>query len=130
LHEVRSAFCFCVPSSPVALVRTQRDPYLVGTQVVHCGQPPILVFCLLRYVFSYVGVGMSLILLRRGRSRGSTYGVASLEGEGLLVPPILRVRSYLTTHLVPARLVPPLPQHLPSADLLLEVPEGLTVPPM
>ena len=85
-------------------------------------------FCLLRDVFSYVSVGMSSVLLRRGRSRGSTYGVASLEGEGLLVPPIVWVQSYLTTHLVPARLVPPLPQHLPSTDLLLEVPEGLAVP--
>ena len=100
---------------------------MVGTQVVHSGQPPILVFCLLRDVFSYVGVRMSSVVLRRGRSWGSTFGVTSLEGEGLLVPPTLQVQSYLTTHLVPARLVPPLPQHLPSTDLLLEVPEGLAV---
>ena len=120
----------------MAPVRTQRDPYLVGTQVVHCGQPPILVFCLLRDMFSYVSVGMSSVLLRRGRSRGSTYRVASLEGEGLLVPPILRVQSYLMTHLVPVRLVPPLSQRLASGDLLVgerlpsreaSVPEGLAV---
>ena len=85
-------------------------------------------------MFSYVGVRTSSVVLRRGRSRGSTYGVASLEGEGLPVPPTLRVQSYLTTHpgeglpvhLVPARLVPPVPEHLASADLLLgeQVPSG------
>ena len=89
-----------------------------------------------RDVFSYAGVRTSSVVLRRGRSRGSTYGVASLEGEGLPVRPTLRVQSYLMTHLVPVRLIPPLPQHLPSADLLLEerlpsgeapVPEGLAV---
>jgi len=75
---------------------------------------------------------MRRVLLRRhtyvfGRSRGLTYGVTSLEGEGLPVRPTLRVQSYLTTHpgeglpvhLVPARLVPPVPEHLVCADLLL-----------
>ena len=108
----------------MAPFRTQRDPWLFGPLVIRYVEPSTSPS---RDVFSYAGVRTSSVVLRRGRSRGSTYGVASLEGEGLLVPPILRVQSYLMT-LVPARLVPPLPQHLPSADLLLEVTGGLAVP--
>ena len=72
------------------------------------------------------------VVLRQDRSRGSTYGLTSLEGEGLQVPPTLRAQqSYPRTHLVP-----PLPQRLASGDLpvgeglpskVAPVPEGLAV---
>ena len=108
----------------MAPFRTQRDPWLFGPLVIRYVEPSTSPS---RDVFSYAGVRTSSVVLRRGRSRGSTYGVASLEGEGLPVPPTLRVQSYLTTHpgeglpvhLVPARLVPPVPEHLVCADLLL-----------
>src|SRR6266540_2106807 len=77
----------------------------------------------LRDVFSYVGVGISLVALRRDRTRGSSYGLTSLEGEGLPVPPTVQTQSYRRTHLVSAGLVPPLPQRLASGDL--PVAEGL-----
>src|SRR6266540_1425632 len=82
---------------------------------------------------------MSSVGLRRDHSWGSTYGLASLEGEGLPVPSTLRTQSYRRTHLVPARLVPPLPQRLASGDLSVgeqhpsreaPVPEGLAVRPL
>src|SRR6266540_4596519 len=60
---------------------------------------------------------MSSIVLRWDRSRGSTYGLASLEGEGLPVPSTLQTQSYRMTHLGPTRVVPPLPQRLASGDL-------------
>src|SRR6266540_3466690 len=64
---------------------------------------------------------MPEVVLRRDRSQGSTYGLASLEGEGLPVPPTLREQqSYSRTHLVP-----PLPQRLASGEA--PVPE---VPPV
>src|SRR6266540_59076 len=82
---------------------------------------------------------MSSVGLQRDHSRGLTYGLASLEGEGLSVLSTLRTQSYRRTHLVPMRVVPPLPQHLASGDLLIgeqhpsgeaPVPEGLAVHPL
>src|SRR6266540_4647865 len=82
---------------------------------------------------------MSSVVLRRDRSRGSTYRLASLEGEGLPVHPTLRTQSYRRTHLVPARVVPSLPQCLASGDLPVgeelpsgeaPVPKGLAVRPL
>src|SRR5438105_15847709 len=65
------------------------------------------------------------VRLRWDRSRGSRYGLASLHVHGLHlpVPPTSRTKSYRMTHLVPAGLVRPLPQHLASGDL--SVGEGL-----
>ena len=74
----------------MALVRTQRDPQLFGPHVLRCVQSPIQVSPPSRDVFSYVGVRMSLVGLRQDRSQGSTYVLASLEGEGLPVPPMVR----------------------------------------
>src|SRR5947207_2850019 len=74
-------------------------------------------------VLSYVGVGISSVALRWDRTRGSIYGLASLEGEGLLVRPTVRTQSYQRTHLLPQGIVPPLPQHLASGDL--PVAEGI-----
>ena len=109
---------------------------MVGTQVVHCGQPSILMLSLLRDVFSYVGVRISLVALRQDRSRGSTYGFTSLEGEVLSVRPMILTQSYRMPHLLPHGLLPPLPQHLASGDLSVAegiaseeplVPEGLAL---
>ena len=108
----------------MAPFRTQRDPWLFGPLVIRYVDPSTSPS---RDVFSYISVRTSSVILRQGHSRGLTYGVASLEGEGLPVRPTLRVQSYLTTHpgeglpvhLVPARLVPPVPEHLASTDLLL-----------
>src|SRR6266540_7382628 len=80
-------------------------------------------FSLLRNVFSYVGVRMSSVALRRDRSRGSIYGFSSLEGEGLLVRATILTQSYRRPHLLPHGLLPPLPQHLASGDL--SVVEGI-----
>src|SRR6266540_3831607 len=99
-------------------------------------------FSLLRDVFSYVSVRMSSVALRRDHSRGSTYGFASLEGEGLPVRATILTQSYRMPHLLPHGLLPPLPLHLASWDLSVvegiasgepPVPEGLAlheVPPV
>src|SRR6266540_6544167 len=80
-------------------------------------------FSLLRDVFSYVGVRISSVGLRRDRCRGWTYGFASLEGEGLLVRLTILTQSYPKPHLLPHGLLPPQPQHLASGDL--PVAEGI-----
>src|SRR6266508_3528644 len=82
----------------------------------------------LRDVFSYVGVGISSIALRRDRTRGSSYGLASLEGEGLLVRPTVWMQSYRRTHLLPQGLASgdlPVAEGLASGEA--PVPEGLVV---
>src|SRR5438105_3951069 len=89
-----------------------------------------------RDMFSYVGIRMSSVALPWDRSRGSTYGLTSLEGEGLPVRPTVRTQSYRRTHLLLQGLVPPLLQRLASRDLPVvkglapgeaPVPEGLVV---
>src|SRR5438128_1915760 len=82
---------------------------------------------------------MSSVRLRWDRSRGWRYGLTSLEGEDLPVPSTLRMQSYRRTHLVPARVVPPLLQRLASRGLPVgekhpsreaPLPEGLAVHPL
>src|SRR5437763_1364840 len=77
----------------------------------------------LRDMFSYIAIGISSVALRRDCTRGSRYELASLEGEGLPVPPTVRTQSYRMTHLVSVGLVPPLLQHLAYGEL--SVAEGL-----